>query len=109
MKGLIIATDLDGTFYKLKPLMEHLDVPFYVITGCQNKEVIEKKLKGTKCLKYWSYPGKFNEDLDIYLHDVAIWKAKMIKKLKADYFYDDDNRVMRAVHKLTKAICLEVW
>jgi hypothetical protein len=108
--NLIIATDLDGTFYKIKPLMEHLDIPFYVITGCQNKKVIEDKLKGSKCIKYWSYPGAFNEDLDVYLRDVAIWKAKMVKRLKGSVYIDDDHRVLREVAKLNpRTICLEVF
>lgn len=110
MKPLIIVTDLDGTFYKIKPLMEYLGLPFYIVTGCQNKEVIEKKLKGMNCLGWWSYEGEFNEDLDIYLHKVATWKAKMVKRLKASYFIDDDHRVLRIVSKMNpKVICLEVF
>lgn len=110
MKPLVYVSDLDGTYLKIKRWLQDNDKPFYILTGCQNKKVIEKKLKGTKCVKWWSYSGRFYDDLDIYLPKVALWKAKMVRKLKADYFIDDDHRVLRVVSKMNpKTICLEVF
>ena len=107
---MIIATDLDGTFSKIKPLLENIGLPFYVITGGQNKEIIESKLKGTSCIKYLSYPCKPEDDLDVYLLRIAKWKAKMVKKLNASIYIDDDHRVLREVSKMNpKTICLEVF
>lgn len=107
---MIIVSDLDGTYFKIERLLKELGFEFYVVTGCQNREVIEKKLKGSKCLGWWFYPGKFAEDLDVYLKKVAIWKAKMVKKIEADYYIDDDHRVLREVSKMNpKTICLEVF
>jgi hypothetical protein len=108
--NLVIITDLDGTFSKIKPLIESIGIPFYVITGCDNKEVIEFKLKGTSCIKYFIYPGKYCEDLEVYLKKVAVWKAKMVKRLKGSVYIDDDHRVLREVAKLNpRTICLEVF
>lgn len=108
--NLTICCDLDGTFHKIRPLLEHLNLPFYVITGCQDEKVIKNKLKGSQCIRWWAYSGKFYEDLDIYLKKVAVWKAKMVKKLKADIYIDDDHRVLREVSRMNpKTTCLEVF
>ena len=107
---MILVTDLDGTYSKIKPLLQCLGIPFYVITGGSNKEIIEKKLEGTSCIKYFIYPDEFIDDLDVYLYKVAAWKAKMVRKLKATIYLDDDHRVLREVSKMNpKTTCLEVF
>ena len=107
---MTLVTDLDGTFSKIKPLLENIGLPFYVITGGTNKDIIESKLKGTSCIKYFMYPNKSEDDLDVYLLKIAKWKAKMVRKLHAQIYIDDDHRVLREVSKMNpKTICLEVF
>lgn len=112
MKELIFCSDHDGTFSKIKPLLSQLEVVPYVITGRDKSELplIKEKLNGTPIKGLYCYPGKHDDDLEEHLMKVATWKAKMVRKLKANVFVDDDHRVLREVSKMNpKTICLEVF
>ncbi len=111
MKELIIVTDHDGTFSKIKPLLKNLGIIPYVITGRSKDELpqIKNQLNGIPIKGLYCYPYKYCGDLEKHLERVYLWKAKMVKKLKADYFIDDDHRVLNAVHYYCpKVVIIEI-
>jgi hypothetical protein len=112
MKKLIIVSDFDGTWAKIKPLIEELGISPYIITGRSEEEIaiVKEKLNGIKIKGFYHYPHRYCDDLDDHLKKIAHWKAKMVRKLNANIYIDDDHRVLREVSKLNPGtICLEVF
>jgi len=100
-----IATDFDGTFPHVVKLIRAVADELLVVTG-QHPDFWENTrrafvplLWSVRTVVFRGYPGYATaggavQFTDAVLEDIANWKADMVKEFKADYYFDDDIRVL---------------
>jgi len=106
-----VATDYDGVFHRVKPLLESFNIKPIILTGRppSEKKLVETQLKGCQYQELINYPYEYGKDLGETLKKISEWKAKKLKELKVDVFIDDDIRyLLEAKKKNQKLLCLLV-
>ena len=117
-----IATDFDGTLQHIIPILRKLRLSkqeirkkdILVITGQTAKRNDNTRMvlnmMGFRGIELRCFPPYDGRDFGPYtLKKIAEWKADQVKNFNADYYFDDDMRVLMEVQKLNPdVICLLV-
>ena len=111
IRKIRVATDFDGVFDRLMPLLDSLGIKPIILTGRppSERKLVEKQLKDYQYEELISYPYEYGEDLGKTLKKISEWKARKLKEIKADIFLDDDIRyLLEAKRANPKLLCLLV-
>lgn len=114
---MIIVTDFDGTLPGIAPILRKLGLDkkdILVITGQTAERNGNTRLRldrmGLKGVELRCFPPYDARDFsDLTLKKIMRWKAAQVKNFNADYYFDDDIRVLMEVWRENPdVICLLV-
>lgn len=99
-----IAIDYDECYTENPEFFDGLEGEMFMITGRPDAEIKELKDELGSYYTIIGYPKGWpkheameNDEIVKCLKDIADWKAKMVKELGIEIYYDDDYRLLKVI------------